>query len=207
MLNYIWMGMLAAGFLTGMVNGRLDEVTQAAFSSAGRAVELCIGLLGILCLWSGLMKIAEKGGLIRLVARLARPLLKLLFPQAANDAGALGSIVMNLSANFLGLGNAATPLGIKAMNELQRLNRGEDSASDSMCMFLVLNTSAMQLIPATVIAIRADAGSTAPAEITVCVWIASLCATLSGIILVRLLSGTGNPKRPVPERSRKPVLR
>ncbi len=207
MLNYIWMGMLSAGFLIGMINGRLEEVTQAAFSSAGRAVELSIGLLGILCLWSGLMKIAEKGGIIRLVARLTKPLLKLLFPQAANDAGALGSIVMNLSANFLGLGNAATPLGIKAMSELQRLNKGDDSASDSMCMFLVLNTSAIQLIPATVIAIRADAGSTAPAEITICVWIASFCATLSGIILVKLLSGRGNIKRLVPARLRKPVRR
>jgi spore maturation protein A len=205
MLNYIWAGMLAAGFLIGMINGRLEEVTQAAFSSAGRAVELSIGLLGILCLWSGLMKIAEKGGLIRLVARLAKPLLKLLFPQAAHDAGALGSIVMNLSANFLGLGNAATPLGIKAMNELQRLNRGDDSASDSMCMFLVLNTSAIQLIPATVIAIRADAGSAAPAEITVCVWIASICASLSGIILVKLLSGTIPLKKRLPGRTRKLV--
>jgi spore maturation protein A len=205
MLNYIWMGMLVAGFFIGMINGRLEEVTQAAFSSAGRAVELSIGLLGILCLWSGLMKIAEKGGLIRLVARVTRPLLKLLFPQAAHDAGALGAIVMNLSANFLGLGNAATPLGIKAMNELQRLNRGDDSASDSMCMFLVLNTSAIQLIPATVIAIRADAGSAAPAEITVCVWIASICATLSGIILVRLLSGAGNLRKLKPGRSRKLV--
>jgi len=187
-LNYIWMAMLAAGFLLGILNGRVEEVTQAAFASAGRGVELSIGLLGIMCLWSGLMNISERTGMIKVIARLTRPVLKILFPQLAKNGRALGAIVMNLAANFLGLGNAATPLGIKAMEELQKANGSRDTASDSMCTFLVLNTSAIQLIPSSVIAIRSAAGSKAPSEITVCVWIASLCATCAGLIMVRVLS-------------------
>lgn len=191
MLNYIWLVMLAAGFLLGIFNGRVEEVTRAAFASAGRGVELSIGLLGIICLWSGIMNISEKSGMIKVIARITGPVLKLLFPQLAKNSKALGAIVMNLAANFLGLGNAATPLGIKAMEELQKANGNRDTASDSMCIFLVLNTSAIQLIPSSVIAIRSAAGSKAPSEITICVWIASLCATCAGLIMVRVLSRTG----------------
>lgn len=199
MLNYIWLAMLAAGFLLGIINGRVEEVTQAAFASAGRGVELSIGLLGIMCLWSGLMNIAEKSGMIKVIAQLAGPGLKKLFPQLSRNGKALGAIVMNLAANFLGLGNAATPLGIKAMEELQKANGNSDTASDSMCTFLVLNTSAIQLIPSSVIAIRSAAGSKAPSEITACVWIASLCAACAGLIMVRILSRTGR-KRVLPGR-------
>jgi spore maturation protein A len=195
MLNYIWTGMLAAGFIIGMLNGRLDEVTKAALSSAGRAVELAIGLLGIMCLWSGLMNIAEKSGLIRAIARIANPILGLLFPRIRKNRSALGAIVMNLAANFFGLGNSATPLGIRAMGELQKINGGSGTASDSMCMFLVLNTSAIQLIPTTVIALRNDAGSAAPSEITACVWAASVCATIVGILAVRIFSGLERANR------------
>jgi spore maturation protein A len=120
MLNYIWAGMLLVGFAVGIINGRLEEVTQAAFASAGKAVELCIGLLGIMCLWTGLMKVMEKSGLIRLLARFASPIMGLLFPKLSGNKKAQGAIVMNLAANFMGLGNAATPLGIRAMEELQR---------------------------------------------------------------------------------------
>ena len=188
MLNYIWVGMLLIGFIIGALNGRIEEVTNAAFTSAGRAVELCIGLLGIICMWSGLMKIMERSGLINVIARLARPVLKLFFREIKDNDKAMGAMVMNLAANFMGLGNAATPLGIKAMGELQKANGRKDTASNAMCMFLVLNTSALQLIPTTVIALRNNAGSTAPSEITVCVWIASAAATLTGIIMVRALT-------------------
>lgn len=189
MLNYIWTVMLLSGFTIGALNGRLEAVTNAAFSSAGKAVELGIGLLGIICLWSGLMKIMEKCGLAGLIAKLARPVLKPLFPQINDNGIALGAVVLNLAANFMGLGNAATPLGIKAMIELQKANGGKDTASDAMCMFLVLNTSAIQLIPSTIIALRNNAGSAAPAEITACVWFASLCATLTGVFMAKLMSG------------------
>jgi spore maturation protein A len=194
MLNYIWMGMLAAGFLLGMLNGRTEEVVQAAFDSAGYAVRLGIGLLGILCLWSGLMGIAEKSGLTNLLARMARPVLSLLFPEIAGNNAAMGAILMNLSANFLGLGNAATPLGLRAMGELQKVNRRKDTATDSMCMFLVLNASAFQLIPATVIALRTEAHSADPPEIIAAVWIASMCATAAGIAAAGFLSRTWGRK-------------
>jgi spore maturation protein A len=189
MLNYIWAVMLLSGFAIGVLNGRIEAVANAAFSSAGRAVELGIGLLGIICLWSGLMKIMEKSGLARFVAKLARPVLKPLFPQISNNGKALGAVALNLAANFMGLGNAATPLGIKAMIELQKANGGKDTASDAMCMFLVLNTSAIQIIPSTIIALRNDAGSVAPAEITACVWFASVCATLTGVFMAKLMQG------------------
>lgn len=187
-VNYIWPGLLAAGFIIGILTGRTEEVTKAALESAGRAVELAMGLLGIMCLWTGLMKIMEKGGLIKVIARMANPVLRPLFPGLKGKDSAMGAIVMNLAANFMGLGNAATPLGVRAMGELKKANGGKDTASDAMCMFLVLNTSAIQLIPATVIAIRSDAGSAAPSEITACIWAASMCATVAGILSVKLLS-------------------
>lgn len=195
MLNYIWTGMLVTGFVFGIINGRISEVTRAAVDSAGKAIELAIALLGIMCLWTGLMAIVEKSGGIRLISGLFRPFLKILFPGIPKNHPAIGAIVMNLSANFLGLGNAATPLGLKAMNELQKLNPEKSRATNAMCMFLVLNTAAVQLIPSTVIAIRTDAGSVNPAEIITAVWIASVCATITGIVFVKIFAGTGGFRR------------
>jgi len=188
MLNYIWLGMIVTGFVVGIINGRIEAVTQAAIDSAGKAVELSIALLGIMCMWTGLMNIAEKSGLVRYIAKIVRPVLGFLFPGIPKRHAAMGAIVMNLVANMLGLGNAATPLGLKAMAELQKLNPRKDTATDAMCMFLVLNTSALQLIPATVIAIRSAANSANPAEIIGPVWVTSICATLGGIIAAKLLS-------------------
>jgi len=192
MLNYIWVGLLLIGFIVGIFNGRIDEVTKAAMDSAQSAVMVCIGLLGVMCLWTGLMKIAEKSGLITSIGRIVRPILVFLFPDIPKNHPALGAIVMNLVANFLGLGNAATPLGIKAMIELQSLNKDKKTASDSMCMFLVLNTAAIQLIPANIIALRTSEGSRKPAEIIVCIWIASICATIMGVIAAKLLAKVWN---------------
>lgn len=188
MLNYIWIGLLMIGFAFGIVNGRLDDVTKAAMDSAQTAVTVCIGLLGVMCLWTGLMKIAEKSGLIRIIGRAVRPVLVFLFPEIPKDHPALGAIVMNLVANFLGLGNAATPLGLKAMKELQSLNKDKKTATNAMCMFLVLNTAAIQLVPANIIALRTSEGSKKPAEIIICIWIASVCATIMGIIAAKMLS-------------------
>lgn len=192
MLNYIWVGLLLIGFIVGIFNGRIDQVTKAAMDSAQSAVMVCIGLLGVMCLWTGLMKIAEKSGLVTSIGRLVRPILGFLFPDIPKDHPALGAIVMNLVANFFGLGNAATPLGIKAMNELQSLNKNKKTATDSMCMFLVLNTAAIQLVPANIIALRTSEGSKKPAEIIVCIWIASICATIMGIIAAKLLAKVWN---------------
>ncbi|WP_024832845.1 nucleoside recognition domain-containing protein [Ruminiclostridium josui] len=188
MLNYIWIGLLMIGFTFGIVNGRLDDVTKAAMDSSQTAVTVCIGLLGVMCLWTGLMKIAEKSGLIRIIGRAVRPVLRFLFPEIPKEHPALGAIVMNLVANFLGLGNAATPLGIKAMKELQSINKDKKTATNAMCMFLVLNTAAIQLVPANIIALRTSEGSKKPAEIIICIWIASVCATIMGIIAAKMLS-------------------
>lgn len=188
MLNYIWLCMLVIGFFTAILNGRIEAVTGAAINSAGEAVKLCIELAGVMCLWTGIMKIAEKGGLIRYMARLARPVLKFLFPGIPREHSALGAVVMNLSANFFGLGNAATPLGLKAIGELQKLNPGKEVATDAMCMFLVLNTSAVQLVPATIIAIRSACGSSNPSDIIGTVWVASACGAASGIFFAKLFS-------------------
>lgn len=206
MLNYIWIGMIAIGFVIGVINGRIDEVTKAAIDSAGSAIQLAIGLLGVICLWTGLMGIAKKSGMIKFIAKVTRPVLKLLFPDIPKDHPALGSVVMNLAANFLGLGNAATPLGLKAMSELQGLNHNKSTATNSMCMFLVLNTSAIQLIPATVIAIRTNAHSGHPTEIIVTVWIASICATIAGITAVKLLSRAESNKA-ISNRTKRKIIK
>lgn len=188
MLNNIWFGMIIIGVIVGTINGRIDEVTKAAMDSAKTAVEICIGLLGVMCLWTGLMSIAQKSGLVTFVARKVKPIMRFLFPGILDGHPALGAIVMNMVANFFGLGNAATPLGIKAMTELQKLNGDKEVASDSMSMFLVLNTAAIQAIPATIIALRASIGSKNPAEIVGSIWFASICATIAGVIAAKIFS-------------------
>ena len=188
MLNYIWFGMLVIGFVVAILNGRIDVVTQAAIDSAGEAVNLSIKLLGVMCMWTGLMGVAEKSGMVRAISRLVKPLLSFLFPEVPKNHPAVGAMVMNLVANFLGLGNAATPLGLKAIGELQKLNPKKDTATNAICMFLVLNTSAVQLIPATIIAIRSAEGSSNPAEIIATIWVASSCAAVVGISAAKLFS-------------------
>lgn len=192
MLNYIWFGMIVIGFVVGILNGRIEEVTKAAMDSAGTAVQLSISLLGVMCLWTGLMDIAERSGLIQVIAKAVKPVMRFLFPEIPRNHPAIGAVVMNLVANFLGLGNAATPLGIKAMNELQKLNTSKDTATDAMSMFLVLNTSAIQLVPATIIALRTAAGSNRPVEIIGTIWVATICASIAGITAVKILSVTGS---------------
>ena len=188
MLNYIWAMMLLVGFTVGIFNGKGEEVTKAVMDSAGSAVQLCIGLLAIMCLWTGMMGIAEKSGLVGMLEAVVRPMIRFLFPGIPKKHKAAGSIVSNLVANFFGLGNAATPLGIKAMTELQRLNPQKDTATDSMSMFLVLNTAAIQLIPATIIGLRAAGGSKNPGEIIVTIWFASVCASIAGVAAVKIFS-------------------
>jgi len=184
MLNYIWFGMMAIGLLAGIYTGRIDEVTEAAINMSKVAVELSIGLIGIMALWLGVMKIAEESGLMSIVARLVKPITVRLFPDVPEDHPAMGSIVMNMSANMLGLGNAATPLGLKAMEELQELNPKKDTASNAMVMFLAINTSSVQLIlPATVVALLGVSVS----DIFVTTILATLCSTITAIAMVKFL--------------------
>lgn len=184
MLNYIWFGMMAIGVVVGVFTGRIDAVTEAAIDMAKTAVEISIGLIGIMALWLGVMKIAEESGLIRIIARALRPIMVRLFPDVPPDHPAMGSIVLNMSANMLGLGNAATPLGLKAMEELQELNPHKKTASNAMVMFLAINTSSVQLIlPATVVALMGAVSS----QIFITTILATLCSTTAAIITVKLL--------------------
>lgn len=181
MLNVVWIGMLLIGIAVAAINGRVEVVTLAALNSAQAAVEVCIGLIGIMSMWLGLLKIAEKAGLVELLARLIRPLTNLLFPSIPPGHPAVGAIIMNISANVLGLGNAATPFGLKAMQEMQALNANREIASDAMCTFLAINTSCLTLIPATIIGVRVAAGSAHPTEIVGPTILATGCAMLVGI--------------------------
>ncbi len=184
MLNYIWFGMMAIGVAAGIYNNKIDAVTNAAIDMAKVSVEIAIGLIGIMALWLGIMKIAEASGLIRIIAKGLRPITVRLFPDVPADHPAIGSIVLNMSANILGLGNAATPLGLKAMEELQELNEQKDTATNSMVMFLAINTSSVQLIlPATVVALMGASAS----EIFVTTILATLCSTIAAIAAVKFL--------------------
>ncbi len=184
MLNYIWFGMMAISVVAGIFTDRIDAVTEAAINMSKVAVEISIGLIGIMALWLGIMKIAEASGLIRIIARGLRPLTIRLFPDVPPDHPAIGSIVLNMAANMLGLGNAATPLGLKAMEELQQLNPKKDTATNAMVMFLAINTSSVQLIvPATVVALMGVAAS----QIFITTILATLCSTVTAIFMVKLL--------------------
>jgi spore maturation protein A len=164
----------------------LKKVTNAAFEMAGTAVNIALGLIGIMALWLGVMRVAEQAGLITVLARLVRPVMIRLFPSVPSDHPAVGSMIMNISANMLGLGNAATPFGLKAMEELNKLNTKSGVATDAMVTFLALNTSCVTLIPATAIAIRAATGSSDPAAIIGSTFLASLTATVCAVLLARL---------------------
>lgn len=165
MLNFIWLLLLASGIVIAGINGNIEVVTEAALSAAQGAVKVCFDLIGVMALWLGIMKIAEEGGLITALAKLVRPIMVRLFPSIPSEHPAMGAIILNISANVLGLGNAATPMGMKAMQELQLLNQGSEEASEAMCTFLALNTSCITLIPATIIGVRLSYGSSNPTEI------------------------------------------
>lgn len=188
MINYIWAGMLIIGFVVGAATGNLEAVTKAAIDNAQSAFELSLGLVGVMSLWLGLMRIAEESGIVEKLARALKPVTVRLFPDVPPEHPAMGAMIMNLAANVLGLGDAATPLGLKAMQELQKLNPVKDTATDAMCMFLAINTSSVTLISATTVAVLAAAGSANPTEIIGPTIIATACSTTVGIIAAKLLS-------------------
>lgn len=166
---------------------KMKEVTNAVIEYASTAVKIAIGLIGIMALWLGIMKIAEESGLITVISKLFKPITKFLFPEIPHDHPAIASIIMNISANMLGLGNAATPFGLKAMEELNKLNPKKGTATNAMCTFLAINTAGLTLIPATAIAVRAASGSSNPAIIIGTSFFGALCATLTGIIAAKTL--------------------
>lgn len=187
MLNYIWLALMVIAIVVAGITGNIDAVTKQAFKSAETAVEIALSLIGIMTLWLGIMKIAEEAGLVRLLAKAIAPITRRLFPEVPTDHPAMGSMLLNIAANWLGLSNAATPLGLKAMEELQKLNPKKDTATNAMVMFLGLNTASITLIPATIIGVRVAAGSAAPEEIIGTTILASSVATTVAIIATKLL--------------------
>ena len=187
MLNYIWLALVLLAVAIGGWNDRLKDVTEGAFDGAKTAVTIALGLIGIMALWLGVMRLAERAGLVQRIAHGLRPIMRRLFPDVPPEHPAMGSMLMNMSANMLGLGNAATPLGLRAMNDLERLNPRPGVATNAMCTFLAINTSSVQLIPATAIAILAASGSTRPTAIVGTALLATLCAASVAIISVKLL--------------------
>ncbi|KHD85809.1 nucleoside recognition domain-containing protein [Heyndrickxia ginsengihumi] len=185
MVNYIWIGMTIVGFIFAAINGRMKEVNEAIFHSANEAVTISIGLISVLVFWLGMMKIAEVSGLLAKLAQLFKPIMKKIFPEVPENHPAMGYILSNMIANMFGLGNAATPLGIKAMEQLKALNGGKQEASRSMITFLALNTSGLTLIPTTVIAIRMNYNSHAPTEIVAPTLIATFVTTIAALCIDR----------------------
>ncbi len=181
--------------MTAAISGRIDIVTTSAMEAAKIGVETAIGLVGVMSLWLGLMRLAEAAGMVRALARVVQPFTRWLFPSVPKEHPALGAIILNISANILGLGNAATPFGLKAMEELQKLNAGKDEASEAMCTFLALNTSAITLIPATIIGVRVKAGSANPSEIIGTTIFATSCAMLVAITADFLFRRAGGTRR------------
>lgn len=185
MINYIWVILTLVGIVSGIINGRMEEINKAIFTGAQEAVTLCIGLISVLVFWLGMMRIAQEAGLLEALSKLFRPLVKRLFPEVPPDHPAMGYILSNMIANMFGLGNAATPLGIKAMEQLQKLNGGKDTASRSMVTFLALNTASITLVPTTVIAIRMTYHSSSPTEIVVPTLIATIISAIGAILIDR----------------------
>ncbi|AOR22283.1 nucleoside recognition domain-containing protein [Clostridium taeniosporum] len=187
MINYIWFAMIFFGILIGLISGNGDIISKSIVNSSGSTVTFIIELTGIMCFWCGVMRVAEKSGLTEKISRLLKPLLKLIFKDAAKDEKALGAIVMNLTANMMGLSNAATPFGIKAMEEMDRLNDKKERASNDMVLFLVLNAACIQIVPSTIISIRAACNSANPGVIIIPALISTATAATVGIICAKIL--------------------
>lgn len=185
-MGYIWTGLVLLSLLAAIGTGNLSELTSAALQGAQSAVTVCLSLAGGLCLWSAVAKVMECSGLTKRLGHFMRPVFRLLFPQASRDEAALGYLTANVSANLLGLGNAATPMGIEAVRRMKALS-GSDSATDEMCLLIVINTSSLQILPTTVASARAALGAEAPFDILPAVWLSSLCSVGAGILAAKLL--------------------
>lgn len=192
MMNYIWGALIIISIICSIITGRVGELSDSIFNGASDSISLVISILGMMCLWTGLLKIAEKGGLTAIIAKLFSPLMKLLFPEYKQDSKACHAICMNITANLLGLGNAATPMGIAAMKEMQKQNTDKKTANNSMAMFVVINTASIQLVPTLMATLRQKHGSVIPLDILPAVWLNSLVTLIVGILMAKLLEKRGN---------------
>ena len=186
-MNYIFFILIAGSLIIGWINGTLSNVTNSMLEACETAVNIAFSLIGIMAFWLGMMRIAEKAGLVKILAKLLEPIAKVLFKDRGNNENVTGDIAMSVAANALGLTNAATPIGLKVMKELQEDNPKKDSATDSMCMFLGMNTAGFQIIPATVIAVLVGAGAKNPTEIILPTLIVTALAFITAIITALLL--------------------
>src|SRR5689334_20732044 len=191
MLNLIWLGLIAAGVIIGGATGRLKEVADGSMKGAETAVTIALGLIGVMSVWLGIMRLAERSGFILVLARGLRPVLRRLFPDVPVEHPAMGSMVMNIAANMLGLLNAATPLGLRAMRDLDKLNPHRGTATNAMCTFLAINTGSVQLIPITAIAVLAAAGSRSPYAIVGTSLLATCCSCAAALIAVKTFEKLG----------------
>ena len=187
-MNYIFYFLIVISLIAGAINGKLSDVVNSILTGAELSVKIAFSLIGIMAFWLGMMRIAEKSGLVCLIAKIIRPITKRLFNEIPSDSPALGNIALSFSANALGLANAATPIGLKVMEELQEENKQKDTASNSMCMFLAMCTAGFQIVPATVIAILVGAGAKNPTEIIAPTMIVTSIAFVSAILVAKLFS-------------------
>ena len=187
MLNIIWPLFIAISFIYALISGNIEKVSNGIFESCSSAVELTLTFFGTICLWNGIIAICKQTSLMSKLTKILQPAIRFLFPELKNNNQAKEEISMNIIANLLGLGNAATPLGLKAMETLQKENSKKDTLSNSMVMFIVLNTASLQIIPTNVIAIRSSLGSAAPSNIIMQVWVATIIAAVVGIIATKVL--------------------
>lgn len=183
LMSYIWLGMVAAALLFGAASGNSAAVSEAVFAGAQSAVELCLSIAGALCLWSAIMEVMSQSGLAESLSRILSPLLKRLFPRSFTDSDCAGAISSNFTANLLGLGNAATPAGLRAVERMKAIGGCENE----LCRLVVMNSASLQLIPATVAAIRSSLGAADPFDILPCVWLSSIVSVSAGLIAARLM--------------------
>ena len=194
-MNYIWYFLIVISIIFGAVNGTIDQVARSIFSGCELTVKIVLTLIGIMTFWLGIMKIAEKSGIVEFLSKLLKPIAKIIFPEIPKDSPIIGDVAMNFTANALGLANAATPIGIKAMEGMQEINKDKQSASNSMCTLLAMNTAGFQLIPATVIAILAANGCENPTQIIVPTLIVTGTAFISAILIAKLFSKIFPPQQ------------
>lgn len=187
MLNKIWPVFIIISIVYGILMGKVNEINMSIFNSVDNAVETTIKLAGTICLWNGIIKMIEKTSLINTLKKILKPVLKIIFPDIKEDSKEHGEISMNIIANMLGLGNAATPIGINAMKSMHESNKDKAKLSNSMALFIIINTASIQIIPTTVIAIRTALGSSNPTQIIPAVWIATICAATTAILTAKIL--------------------
>ena len=194
-MNYIFYGLIVISIITGALNGRLQEVVNSILTGAELSVKVAFSLIGVMAFWLGMMKIAQESGLVDFITKLIKPVTKRLFKEIPENSPAIGDIAMSFSANALGLTNAATPIGIRAMEELQKHNKEKSTASNAMCMFLAMNTAGFQLIPATAIAVLIGAGAKNPTEIIAPTLLVTTIAFISAIVLAKVFEKFWAPQK------------